>query len=158
MGRLMVPLSRTPPSPSLGTQKKFDEKQAREGRHRNFKISEMISLLIVAAVMQLQYFRSCAKPYTINLIKRLNLTREHPEERKCNQSHDIEHACQILEVSTMKSEHYIKETTSLIQLKLFPFIIDDVYSLVKVVHHVCRSSVGVLQLGSTILSVCSGLR
>ena len=29
-------------------------------------------------------------------------------------------------------------------LQLFPFIIDDVYPLVKAVHHVCRGSVGVL--------------
>ena len=37
-----------------------------------------------------------------------------------------------------------KRDNFLDSLKLFPFIIDDVYSLVKAVHHVCRGSVGVL--------------
>ena len=37
-----------------------------------------------------------------------------------------------------------KRDNFLDSLKLFPFIIDDVYSAVKAVHHVCRGSVGVL--------------
>ena len=37
-----------------------------------------------------------------------------------------------------------KRDNFLDSLKLFPFIIDDVYPLVKAVHHVCRGSVGVL--------------
>ena len=37
-----------------------------------------------------------------------------------------------------------KRDNFLDSLKLFPFIIDDVYPLVKAIHHVFRSSVGVL--------------
>ena len=37
-----------------------------------------------------------------------------------------------------------KRDNFLHSLKLFPFIIDDVYFLVKAVHYVCRGSVGVL--------------
>ena len=37
-----------------------------------------------------------------------------------------------------------KRDNFLDSLKLFPFIIDDVYPLVKAIHHVCRGSVGVL--------------
>ena len=37
-----------------------------------------------------------------------------------------------------------KRDNFLDSLKLFPFIIDDVYSAVKPIYHVCRGSVGVL--------------
>ena len=47
-----------------------------------------------------------------------------------------------------------KKGNFLDSLKLFPFVIDNVYSLVKAVQHVCSGSVGVFKLGSTTLFFC----
>ena len=43
-----------------------------------------------------------------------------------------------------ESETLYKRDNFLDSFKLFPFIVDDVYSVVKAVHHVCRGPVGVL--------------
>ena len=112
-----------PPPPSLRQAKKFLWKVSAWGppeKDQNIKYS---------------------KPYTINLIEDgLQLVKlTHSEKRKWRW------AC-VQDPSGINDESgaLYNRDNFLDSLKLFPFIIDDVYLLLVIVHHVCRGSAYVL--------------